>query len=148
MIAHPPSAGYVDTPTDGRGGQVARRYHFDLTDEDVEVYRELIEESLAAYESVRDRGAVERPVDHERAGGRRVSPDEDPYNAYVSRCSVSGSETGRLAGWDVAVKDNVAVAGVECTCGSRVLESSFPTCESTASRSGPSPTTERRRRRE
>lgn len=124
----------IRPPTAAEVRSLADRFHFDLTDEEIEVYRELIAESLDAYESVRDRGRVDRPPEHERTGGHRVGPDEDPHNAYITRCEVVGPGTGRLAGWDVAVKDNVAVAGIECTCGSRVLEGYVPATDATVVR--------------
>lgn len=113
---------------------LADRFHFDLTEAESEVYRDLIAASLDAYESVRDRAVDDSSVAHARTGGRRVAPNEDPLNAYITRCDVGGSDAGRLAGWRVAVKDNVAVAGVECTCGSRVLEGYVPTTDATVVR--------------
>ena len=57
-----------------------------------------------------------RPFRRDR--GRRPSPDEDPYNAFVRCCRVEGEREGPLAGRTVAVKDNIAVAGVPMTEGS------------------------------
>ncbi|WP_226479593.1 amidase [Natrinema amylolyticum] len=51
-----------------------------------------------------------------------VSEGDDEYNAFLYRCELSGAESGPLAGTDVAVKDNIAVAGVPMTCGSDALE--------------------------
>ncbi|WP_254546883.1 amidase [Halomarina pelagica] len=52
-------------------------------------------------------------------------PDEgtDPHNAWLWRFDlVRPGGTGVLDGLDVAVKNNVAVRGVELTCGSRAFE--------------------------
>ena len=53
-----------------------------------------------------------------RDPGRRPSPEEDPYNAFIRRCLVEGAPDGPLAGRTVAVKDNIAVGGVPMTEGS------------------------------
>ncbi|WP_232700632.1 amidase family protein [Halobacterium wangiae] len=49
-------------------------------------------------------------------------PESDPLGAWLTRCEVRRSSEGRLAGCDVGIKDNIAVAGVPLTCGSRLLE--------------------------
>ena len=54
------------------------------------------------------------------AGNVREGADE--YNAFLYRCELAGSESGPLAGLDLAVKDNIAVAGVPMTCGSAALD--------------------------
>jgi aspartyl-tRNA(Asn)/glutamyl-tRNA(Gln) amidotransferase subunit A len=56
----------------------------------------------------------------EPAGNVREGSDE--YNAFLYRCELPGSDSGPLAGMDLAVKDNIAVAGVPMTCGSAALD--------------------------
>lgn len=60
------------------------------------------------------------------------SPDEDddPYGAFLTKCDV-GDTDGPLDGMRVAVKDNVAVAGVPMTCGSPLLEEYVPPTDAT-----------------
>lgn len=55
----------------------------------------------------------------------------DPFNAFVSTFTLadegrSGDEDASLAGLEIAVKDNVAVAGVPMTAGSRTLGEATP----------------------
>ncbi len=107
---------------------------FDLTDEELEFFADVAEQRSDAYETVMSRypeprlGGVER---RERSSGRRVPDSEDPYNAWITQCYVSGDEGGPLDGWDVGIKDNVFVAGVEMTCGSQVLEGYAPNRDAT-----------------
>jgi amidase len=56
-----------------------------------------------------------------RSVGRRPTPEDDPYNAFVRVCDVRGAEDGPLTGKRIGVKDNIAVAGVPLTNGSRTL---------------------------
>lgn len=101
---------------------------FDLDAATVEAYRGLMERSLRAYETVAERApAVESPP-ADRAS-ERVGGDE--FNAWVTRCTVAPTGSGTLDGWTLAVKDNVAVAGVELTCGSRVFEGYVPPRDAT-----------------
>jgi amidase len=55
-----------------------------------------------------------------RDPGRRPLPEEDPFNAVIRICRVEGAESGALAGMTVGLKDNIAVAGVPMTNGSRL----------------------------
>lgn len=54
-----------------------------------------------------------------RGGVRRPRPGEDPFNAFVHFCDVQGEDEGPLTGYRVGVKDNIDVAGVPTTNGSR-----------------------------
>jgi amidase len=63
--------------------------------------------------------------------GRRPTQDENPYNAWVTRCLVKGASDGTLSGKTVGLKDNVALADVEMTCGSKVLEGYVPKFDAT-----------------
>lgn len=50
-----------------------------------------------------------------------VQRADDEHNALLYHCSLSGG-SGALDGLTVAVKDNIAVAGVPMTCGSAAME--------------------------
>lgn len=84
-----------------------------------DVYAELEDARVPAP----DAGAEERFS----AGPRRPGPDEDPHNAWLARFDLRRPDaSGPLDGLTVAVKDNVAVRGVELTCGSRAFEGVVP----------------------
>jgi Asp-tRNA(Asn)/Glu-tRNA(Gln) amidotransferase A subunit family amidase len=55
--------------------------------------------------------------------------DEDPNAAFLSRCDLQHTEDGLLSGLSVAVKDNIAVAGIPMTCGSPLFEDYIPTAD-------------------
>lgn len=54
------------------------------------------------------------------------------YNAWITRCHVTATDDGPLAGERVGVKDNLALAGYPMTCGSEALEEFEPEIDSTA----------------
>jgi len=66
-----------------------------------------------------------------RAVRERPLDEPDPLNAVVRRCRVTGEGRGPLAGKRIAVKDNVAIAGVPLTCGSRFLGHYVPERDAT-----------------
>jgi len=85
------------------------------------------------------------PLDHHRSSPRNVGvrypverltfdpgPETDPLNAYVSRFSrVDSTADGALSDLSVAVKDNMAVAGVPMTCGTQTLSHLVPQSNAT-----------------
>ncbi len=105
--------------------------YLDLTDEEVDAFTERIVDGLTMYETVREHARPPRKT-RSRAydPGERVR-EGDPYNAWITKCDISGAESGSLKGWRVAVKDNVAVGGVEMTCGSTVMEGYVPDGDAT-----------------
>ncbi|WP_331233714.1 amidase family protein [Natronorarus salvus] len=124
----------IRPPTETDLREFGERLHLDLREEELAELAELAADQLVDYETVasytptvRADGEAVRP----RSAGLRVPSVENPKNAWVSRCTVEGDEEGPLAGWEVAVKDNVSVAGVEMTCGSRVLEGYVPDADAT-----------------
>ena len=82
--------------------------------------------------------------DHERvatlAADRTPAPDRgavdvdstwvaDDPGPFLTRCRIEGAPGGPLDGYEIGVKDNLAVAGVPMTCGSTALEGFVPPCD-------------------
>jgi amidase len=65
-------------------------------------------------------------IEAQRGNVRRATPSEDPLNAIVNWCRVSAGREGLLAGKRIGLKDNMALAGVPMTLGSRLLETYVP----------------------
>lgn len=64
---------------------------------------------------------------------RSVTYDADgEYNAWITRCHVTATDDGPLAGERVGVKDNLALAGYPMTCGSEAFKKFEPEIDSTA----------------
>ncbi|WP_159903308.1 amidase [Salinirussus salinus] len=93
----------------------AATYGIDLSEEEREGYAleaEMTEDLLGDLE----------PTAFESAPAADVEPGDDEHNAFLYRCDLPGADVGPLAGMDVAVKDNIAVAGVPMTCGSAAVD--------------------------
>ncbi|MFB6105817.1 MAG: amidase [Halobacteriaceae archaeon] len=105
--------------------ELAAQLGGDLSRDEAERYADRIAADLAGYAALDD---LWRDVDRDRAPADVTvdpGPDEDPHNAYLATFEM-GDGSGPLADLDVALKDNVAVAGVPLTCGSRVFEHATP----------------------
>lgn len=119
-------------PTTEELTAISERFDFELDAEDIAQFKTLIEGGLAAYDAVErmDDPGNGRPVP-EREEGHRPSPEENPHNAWAWRARIGGAGSGRLAGRSVAVKDNIAVAGVPMSNGSAVLDGYVPDFDAT-----------------
>ncbi|MFB6302473.1 MAG: amidase [Haloferacaceae archaeon] len=117
-------------PSTERLRELADRYSLGLTDADLDAFAALVGERMPIYERLDE--LADRPDDrHDDRRTSRPTPGGDPYNAFVTRCEVEGAAEGSLAGVTVGVKDNIAVAGVEMTCGSRVFAGYRPRRDAT-----------------
>ena len=123
----------VQSPSRNKLETIAREHHLSLDEDELAVLEEVIEEQLELYERLDELSDSEgRQNVPKRTPGYRPPQDENPYNAVVSYCEVQGSESGPLAGYTVGVKDSIAIAGVEMTCGSKLLEGFAPGRDATA----------------
>jgi amidase len=60
------------------------------------------------------------PAAPARDPGHVPPAEENPYNAFIRRCRVEGPSGGPLTGLTVGLKDNISLAGVPTTNGSRL----------------------------
>lgn len=122
-------------PTPQKVKELAKRLNITLNDDELADYTRLLQEALEDIEQIRglrsptfqihDRKFSDRP------SGYRPNEEEDPLNAWILKCEVGGADTGPLSGKTIGLKDNIALAGYEMTCGSRVLQSYVPQIDAT-----------------
>lgn len=114
-----PSRAWVD--------EVASRYQFDLTDDEIVFAEQLIEQADGWYRRVESL-FEQVSIPPSRRELHVSSPDErdDPYNAFTSRFTLSGDRSGDLTDVAVGIKDAIAVAGVPATRGSETMEGFKP----------------------
>jgi len=111
---------------------IAESYHFDLSEEEIEDYMQLVEAKMGfckRIDELSDRTETRTPA--RRDPGYRATAEEDPKNAVVTYCEVETDTEGPLSGYEVGVKDNIAVADVEMTCASKVLAGYRPKYDAT-----------------
>ena len=114
--------------------ELGRSLFLELTDDELDCFLEMAERRADAYDTVRSYNPEPRlggRKRRERTSGVRQTDTADPHNAWVSRCQIAGDDGGKLDEMDVAIKDNVCVAGVEMTCGSHVVEGYVPDVDAT-----------------
>ena len=116
-----------------RARELASEFGFTLGPEEAERYAAAIDSSMPGYDRL-DELSTPRPRD-DAVTGAVFDPgrDRDPLNAFTSLFDPPETD-GRLSDLTVAVKDNMAVAGVPMTCGSRVFESAIPARHATVVR--------------
>ncbi|MDS0261143.1 amidase [Haloarcula sp. S1CR25-12] len=106
-----------------------------LNDEEADAYTQVVRETLDVFSEVESRPTPRHPPREYsyrgRTPGYQPTASEDPHNAWITRCRVEGAETGPLTGMTVGLKDNVSLAGIELTNGSRVMEGYVPACDAT-----------------
>jgi amidase len=107
--------------------ELAERYHFAFSDAELDLVREHLAGALEGYEDLEGLAEPDRSrVDGDRDPGYRPDDAEDPLNAFVTRCVVRGADAGPLDGVRVGLKDNIPVAGVRMTNGSRLFPRFVP----------------------
>lgn len=113
----------MDDDTLSEFDRLARRYGVAIDDE-LDEMAATITAGASRYDALDEFSPAGEP---EADPAVRFDPgrEDDPYNAFVSRFRLDGG-SGPLTDMDVALKDNIAVAGVPLTCGSRVFEDLLP----------------------
>jgi amidase len=88
-------------------------------------------EQIDAFVQMRlDEGAPEVTY-AKRAPGYRPSAVEDPFNAWMWKCSIEGSGKGLLAGKTVSYKDHVSVAAMPVAFGAAPLQNLIANVDAT-----------------
>ncbi len=119
-------------PTKDELKQLAAANYFSLTEDELTDFDGLIPSMFATLDLLDRAPQPSPPVKYlERDRGYRPTPESDPLNAILRRCSVKGAREGKLAGKHIGIKDCIAVAGIPMTCGSLVMEGYVPENDAT-----------------
>jgi amidase len=113
--------GFLRPPTPDDLMRAAQRDRLNLSLEECQELAPFAADFVRVFDDVEDLPDLQVPVRYPRTPGRRPSPEEDPVNAFVRVLEIQGAPDGPLAGRRIGIKDNIAVAGVPVTNGSRTL---------------------------
>jgi amidase len=116
----------VRRPEDDDLRKIASEFHFTIPQERMPVVQALLEGFLSPYDRL---DQIDEPLQaprHARGGGAAPLPEENPLGAWAWRVRIDGEPGGPLAGRTIAIKDNVAVAGVPMRNGTVLLDGYVP----------------------
>ena len=113
--------GFIRPPSKDEVRQLAASMYYNLTDDETDELTLRAAQALSLIDRIDDLPQTRFDVKYPRTPGYRPTPEEDPLNRFVTKCEIKGAPTGKLAGKRVAVKDNIAVAGVPMTAASRAM---------------------------
>jgi amidase len=122
----------VKTPTLDEMREVALELGFTgMGDDDLRLHLKMLEGGFQAYNLV-DQMPDELPeVRYPRTPGRRPAAEENPFGAWYVKTTVEGAASGPLKGKQVALKDNICLAGVPMMNGASTLEGYVPDVDAT-----------------
>lgn len=118
-------------PDAARLAALSRHFGFGLSDAELAEFAPAVEGTLTASAAVERLYARSAGPVPQRSWD---SPPDNPYAAWYVTTSITESSGGPLAGRTVAIKDNVAVAGIPMMNGSRTVEGFVPRLDATAVR--------------
>lgn len=128
----PGTQSYIDPPDTDEIKQLSNDFGVSLSDTESDIIETLVSNCLQNFQRL---DSMEEPLRETRYTDRQVGyrPDskEDPSNAFITKCSVPGASDGLLSGYTVGIKDNISVAGVPMTNGSKVMDSYVPLQDAT-----------------
>jgi amidase len=120
----------ITPPTAGDLASIARHYGLHLEPEDLESFRVLAVGLLASYDHVERLYEASQPEPPQRPY-QWPTEDRNDLGAWYVTTEITTRQDGPLAGRRVAVKDNIAVAGIPMMNGSRAIEGFLPRRDAT-----------------
>jgi amidase len=118
----------MKAPTTKNQRLLASQNHFQLTDKELKTFAPFISGMMESYDRLDQLSHKLGP--HEvklNPGGYRPKQKENPFGAWAWKCSIKNSASqGKLSGKKIAIKDNVAVAGIPLSDGSPLLKNFIP----------------------
>jgi len=125
------SLGTVKLPSIETLREVAAEIGMTMSGDELAQHRAALVGSFEAY-NLLDQMSDEVPeVRYPRTPGRRPIGEENRYNAWYVKSTISGAESGKLKGKKVVLKDNICLAGVPMMNGASTLEGYVPDVDAT-----------------
>ncbi|MFT6775380.1 MAG: amidase, partial [Paracoccaceae bacterium] len=111
--------------------EIAAGLGMSLTLAEAQEYHTLMQPNLDAYDIVDAEPDFTPPVTYPRTSGYAPGKAENPHGAWARKVEVKGATEGKLKGKTVALKDNVALAGVPMSNGASTLAGFVPVADAT-----------------
>ena len=125
-------AGRIRRPKAEQIRTLAASEYMTLGEDETADVAALVDSILSQIERLDDMSVPEIEVKYpSRDKGCRPTAEENPYNAFIQRCSVKGAPEGKLAGKTVGLKDNIRLAGIPMTNASRLMHEYVPSIDAT-----------------
>ncbi len=125
------SAMTITRPTLSQMRDMASRFGMNLSDADLEEYREIMEPYIQSYDRLDATPDHLPEVRYPRSPGYFPNGSENPLNAWYVKTDIKGAVDGPLRGKRIALKDTVCLAGVPMMNGSSVMEGYTPEIDAT-----------------
>lgn len=124
----------IRRPDPSELSEIASRLGFGFTDLELRTIHPLLGEFLSICDNIDSLDLEEEGLPlhfSKRDSGYHPSENEDPLNAFITKCQIQGADTGPLAGKTVGLKDHIAVAGIPLTLGSPFFRGYVPDFDAT-----------------
>ena len=121
----------ISRPTTAQVVDLAESLGMHMPIEEAAQYLALMQSSLDAYDVVDALPDSVPLVKFPRTPGYQPTGEENKYGAWYCKTEVKGAPEGKLAGKTVALKDNVALAGVPMMNGASTLGGYIPRFDAT-----------------
>ena len=123
-------------PSTDELAELAADLGISFADGELEDYAQIVADTLDLIEGVDEMPSPQLPPREykytDRGLGYQPDDEEDPHNAWITKCHIEGADSGPLADKTVGLKDNISVAGIELTNGSEVMRGYVPDVDATA----------------
>ncbi len=114
--------------------ELARAHHIELSSSEVNALVQAVTAQIPILEraaALTDDPPTSVARYSNRDPGARPDRKDDPLNAVVRKCRVTGASSGKLKGKRIGLKDSVCVAGIPAGGGSHVLQGYTPDIDAT-----------------
>lgn len=123
--------GTVKTPTLEQLEETAQDLGFAMGEAELEAHLLALGPSIAAYNLIDRLPDEPPPVRYPRTPGYRPVGEENRFGAWYVKTRIEGAASGKLKGKEIALKDNICLAGVPMMNGASTLEGYVPEVDAT-----------------
>lgn len=121
----------VRRPSNTELAEIASSLGMNPSPELIDRYQAVLQANFDAYDLLDDQADFLPATPGSREGGHTPTPEENRLGAWQCKTRIQGRPGGLLAGKTVAIKDNIAVAGLPMLNGSITLDGYRPEVDAT-----------------